>query len=149
MSVIPPEGLTRRIFGPGTGPDGSGRPVRFIWTNFQAKPPVLDPFGTKFDAFGASHNFGGDLTSPVLLCTIPAGAFSRRKWPPLDLTSPVAANQLAAGAFFQVKMATQDLTSPVAANQLAAGAFFSVKMATQDFTSFVAALQLAAGAFFQ
>ena len=76
MSVIPPEGLTRRIFGPGTGPDGSGRPVRFIWTNFQAKRPVLDPFGTKFDAFGARHNFGRDLTSPV------------------------AANQLAAGAFF-------------------------------------------------
>ena len=101
MSVIPPEGLTRRIFGPGTGPDSTRRPLRFIWTNFQAKRTVLDPFGTKFDAFGASHNFGGDLTSPVLLCTIPAGAFFQRKWPPLDLTSPVAANQLAAGAFFR------------------------------------------------
>ena len=42
-----------------------------------------------------------DLTSPVLLCTIPAGAFFRRKWPPLDLTSPVAANRLATGAFFR------------------------------------------------
>ena len=127
MSVIPPEGLTRWIFGPGTGPDGSGWAVRFIWTNFQAKRPVLDPFGTKFDVLGPDHNFGRDLTSPVLLCTIPAGAFFRRKWPPLDLTSPVAANQLAAGAFFYVKMATQDLTSLVAANQLAAGAFFQRK----------------------
>ena len=85
--------------------------MRFIWRDFHAKRPVLDPFGTKFDAFGVSHNFGRDLTSPVLLCTIPAGAFFQRKWPPLDLTSPVAANQLAAGAFFSVKMATQDLTS--------------------------------------
>ena len=76
MSVIPPEGLTRRIFGPGTGPGGSRWPVRFIWPDFQAKPPVLDPLGTKFDAFGASHNFGRDLTSPVPLCAIPAGAFS-------------------------------------------------------------------------
>ena len=118
MSVIPQEGLARCIFDPKTGLDGSGRPVRFIWINFQAKPPVLDPFGIKFDAFGASHNFGGDLTSPVLLCTIPAGAFFRRKWTPLDLTSPVAANQLAAGAFFSFKMATQDLTRH-------AGAFIS------------------------
>ena len=30
--TIPPAGLTRRMFDTGTGPDGSGRPVRFIWT---------------------------------------------------------------------------------------------------------------------
>ena len=66
MLAIPPEGLTRWILGPRTGPDGSGRTVRFIWTNFQAKRPVLDPFGAKLDALGASHNFGGDLTSPGL-----------------------------------------------------------------------------------
>ena len=103
---IPPGGLTRWIFGPGTGPDGTGRPLRFIWTSFQAKPLVLNPFGTNFYAFGLIHNFGRDLTdltSPVLLCTIPAGAFSRRKWPPFDFTSPVAANQLAAGAFSRRK----------------------------------------------
>ena len=50
MSVIPPEGFTRWIFGPGTGPDGSGQPMRFIWPDFQAKRLVLDPFGIKFDA---------------------------------------------------------------------------------------------------
>ena len=59
MSVIPPEGLTRWIFGPGTGPDGSGRAVRFIWTNFQAKRPVLDPFGTKFDDFWSDRTLAG------------------------------------------------------------------------------------------
>ena len=59
MSVIPPEGLTRQIFGPGTGPDGSARVVRFIWTNFQAKRPVLDPFGTKFDDFGSDRTLAG------------------------------------------------------------------------------------------
>ena len=106
--------------------------MRFIWTDFQAKPLILDPFWTKFDVFGTYRNFGWDLTSPVLLCTIPAGAFFRRKWPPLDLTSPAAAIRLAAGAFFPVKMASPDLTSPVAANQLAAGAFVSVKMTIQD-----------------
>ena len=42
---------------------------------FQAKPPVLDPFGTKFDAFGVSHNFGRDLTSPVLLSILPQALF--------------------------------------------------------------------------
>ena len=77
MSVIPPEGLTMRIFGPGTGPGGSGRPVQFIWHNFQAKPPVLDPFGSKFDAFGPERNYGWDLTSPVLLCSLAAGTFFR------------------------------------------------------------------------
>ena len=73
MSVIPPEGLTRRIFGPGTGPNESERPVRFVLPDFEAKRLVLDPFGTKFDAFGASRNFGRDLTSPV-----PALYYSRR-----------------------------------------------------------------------
>ena len=71
MLVIPPEGLTRRIFGPGTGPGGTGQPMRFIWNNFEAKCLVLDPFGTKFDALGASHNIGQDLTSPVRLSAIP------------------------------------------------------------------------------
>ena len=75
--------------------------MRFMWADFQTKPSTLDPFGTKFNVLGPDHNFGGDLTSPVLLCTIAAGAFFRRKWPPLDLTSPVAANQLATGVFFR------------------------------------------------
>ncbi len=35
-------GADKKDFWP---PDESGRPVRFIWHNFQAKPPVLDPFG--------------------------------------------------------------------------------------------------------
>ncbi len=54
---------------------GSERPVRFIWHDFQAKPAVLDLVGTKFDAFGQDRNFGRDLTSPVLLCSLAAGAF--------------------------------------------------------------------------
>ena len=61
--------------GHGSGLDGFGQPVRFIWADFQAKPLILDPFWTKFDVFGTYRNFGWDLTSPVLLCTIPAGAF--------------------------------------------------------------------------
>ena len=61
----------------------SGRPpirVRLQY-QFQAKRLVLDPFGTKFNAFGASHNFGGDLTSPVLLCTIPGAFFDENGHP--------------------------------------------------------------------
>ena len=61
--------------GHGSGLDGFGQPVRFIWADVQAKPLILDPFWTKFDVFGTYRNFGWDLTSPVLLCTIPAGAF--------------------------------------------------------------------------
>ena len=47
-----------QIFGPKSGPDGSGRPSGFIWTKFQAKPSILDPFRTKFDVFGPDRNFG-------------------------------------------------------------------------------------------
>ena len=56
-----------------------------------------------FYAFGASHNFGRDLTSPVLLRTIPEMPFFHRKWPPLDLASPAAARELAAVLFFERK----------------------------------------------
>ena len=41
-----------------TGPDGSGQPSGFIWTKFQAKPSILDPFWIKFDVFGPDRNFG-------------------------------------------------------------------------------------------
>ena len=33
-------------------------PSGFIWTKFQAKPSILDPFRTKFDVFGPDRNFG-------------------------------------------------------------------------------------------
>ena len=46
-------------FWPGTGPDGSGRLRRFIWTDFQTKPLTLDPSGLKFDALGPDRIFGG------------------------------------------------------------------------------------------
>ena len=62
-------------FGPGSGPDGSGPPVRFIWADVQGKPLILDPFRSKFDDFGPDCNFGRHLTSPVLLCSLAAGAF--------------------------------------------------------------------------
>ena len=85
LILMPLSGLFRAVGGDtvtvslysghGSGLDGFGQPVRFIWADFQAKPSILDPFWTKFDVFGTYRNFGWDLTSPVLLCTIPAGAF--------------------------------------------------------------------------
>ena len=40
------------VFGLRSGPDGSGQAIRFIWSLFQAKRSILDPFRTKFDVFG-------------------------------------------------------------------------------------------------
>ena len=47
-----------QIFVPKTGPDVSGQSSGFIWTKFQAKPSILDPFWTKFDVFGSDRQFG-------------------------------------------------------------------------------------------
>ena len=46
------------VFGPRSGPDGSGHALGFIWSLFQAKPSILDPFRTRFDVFGPDRNFG-------------------------------------------------------------------------------------------
>ena len=35
-----------------TGPDGSGRPLGFIWAKFQTKRSILDPFHAIFDDLG-------------------------------------------------------------------------------------------------
>ena len=56
--LIGSSGYISRIFGLKSGPDGSGQPSGFIWTKFQAKPSILDPFRTKFDVFGPDRNFG-------------------------------------------------------------------------------------------
>ena len=50
--------------GHGSGLDGFGQPVRFIWADFQAKPSILDPLWTKFDVFGTYRNFGWGLDKP-------------------------------------------------------------------------------------
>ena len=55
--------------GLGSGPDGSGPAVRFIWTDFQAERSILDPFWTDFDVWGwtrtlVSHDL--DLAWPDL-----------------------------------------------------------------------------------
>ena len=47
-----------RISGLKTGPDGSGQPSGFIWTKFQDKPSILNPFWTKFVVFGPNEIFG-------------------------------------------------------------------------------------------
>ena len=47
-----------QIFGPKSGPDGSGQLLGFICTKFQAKPSILDPFRTQFDVFGPDRNYG-------------------------------------------------------------------------------------------
>ena len=47
-----------QVFDPKSGPDGSGQPSGFIWSKFQAKPSILDPFRSKFDVFGPDRNFG-------------------------------------------------------------------------------------------
>ena len=39
------------VFGLRSGPDGSGQTIRFIWSLFQAKRSILNPFRTKFDGF--------------------------------------------------------------------------------------------------
>ena len=39
-------------FGLRSGPDGSGQPIRFIWSLFQAKRSILEAFRTKFNVFG-------------------------------------------------------------------------------------------------
>ena len=92
--------------GHGSGLDGFGQPVRFIWADFQAKPSILDPFWTKFDVFGTYRNFGWDLTSPVLLCTIPAGAFFPVKMTTLGFDKPCAAGYYSRRGFFSAKMTT-------------------------------------------
>ena len=40
------------VFGVRSGPDGSGQPIRFIWSLFRAKRSILDPLQSKFDVFG-------------------------------------------------------------------------------------------------
>ena len=50
--------VENRRFGLKSGPNGSGQPSGFIWTKFQAKPSILDPFRTKFDVFGPDRKFG-------------------------------------------------------------------------------------------
>ena len=56
------------VFGLGSGPDGTGHAVGFIWSLFRAKPPILDPFRTKSDVLGPDQNFGQpgfDLTGTL------------------------------------------------------------------------------------
>ena len=101
------------VLSPGSGPEGSGQPVRSIWTDFQPQPLILDPVRAKFDVFGPEQTLVGTCQALLLL------------------------RSLAAGAFFSVKMAIQNLTSPALLGSLAAGAFFSVKMATQGLTSLI------------
>ena len=55
------------MFGLGSGLDGSGQVVGFIWSVFRAKRTILDPFRAKFDVFGPHPDFG---------------------WPGLDLGRP-------------------------------------------------------------
>ena len=59
------------VFGLRSGPDGSGQPIRFIWSLFRAKRSILDPFWTIFDVFGPDRTLADvadmsrrDPTSP-------------------------------------------------------------------------------------
>ena len=59
------------VFGLRSCPDGSGQPIRFIWSLFRAKRSILDPFRTKFDVFGPDRTLADvadmsrrDPTSP-------------------------------------------------------------------------------------
>ena len=49
------------FFGRGTGPKRSGTVLACFWTNFQAKPSILDPIRAVFDDLGPNRHFGPDL----------------------------------------------------------------------------------------
>ena len=49
------------FFGRGTGPKRSGAVLACFWTDFQAKPSILDPIRAIFDDFGPNRHFGWDL----------------------------------------------------------------------------------------
>ena len=49
------------FFGRGTGPKRSGAVLACFWTNFQAKPSILDPIRAIFDDSGPSRHCGSDL----------------------------------------------------------------------------------------
>ena len=102
--------------------------MRFIWTNFQAKRPVLDPFGTKFDLFGASHNFGWDgPDKPCAALYYSRRGFVRAKMATLGFDKPCCCLESCRRRFFSSENGHPGLdkgqTSSVAAIQLVAGAF--------------------------
>ena len=49
------------FFGRGTGPKRSGAVLACFWTDFQAKPSILDPIRAIFDDLGPNRHFGRDL----------------------------------------------------------------------------------------
>ena len=55
-------GSARLTFlGRGTGSKRSGAVLACFWTDFQAKPSILDPIRTIFDDLGPNRHFGRDL----------------------------------------------------------------------------------------
>ena len=81
MSVIPPEGLTRRIFGAGTGPDGCRW---YSWESYYRLIGVWDLVARGyFISWGASQK-RGESGSGVLCRTL-----SDRTWTILDFTRDV------------------------------------------------------------
>ena len=59
LAVFENFGLFSGVLGLRSGPNGSGQLIGFIWTKFQAKWLILDPFGTKFDVFGSDRTLAG------------------------------------------------------------------------------------------
>ena len=57
-----------------SGPDGSGQPLGFIWTKFQAKLSILDQFRAKFDVFGPTRSLVSQDLGLAWLWTSPIAA---------------------------------------------------------------------------
>ena len=49
------------FFGRGTGPKRCGAVLACFWTDFQAKPSILDPSRAVFDDLGPNRHFGPDF----------------------------------------------------------------------------------------
>ena len=122
------------VLSPGSGPDGSGQPVRSIWTDFQPKPSILDPVRAKFDVFGP------DLTSPVAARKSCRRRFffSENSHPGFD--KPCAAGKSCRRRFFFGENGHPGFDKPCAAGKSCRRCFFPMRMATRgDFPTSVPA----------
>ena len=111
------------VCGFGDGAGLSGPTVQSIWTHFQAKPWILEPFGNIFGAPGPGCNFGRDLTSPVAASRLAASAFLNENGHPWIRQALLLLISLPQPRFLVVTIAYFDYTSPVLLCTVPAGAF--------------------------